>query len=60
MTELFDLFVNVTKESVARPMTNEHDEIDWTSPNEHGHIRSQLDGVCPNFIGFDVEYVFTN
>jgi hypothetical protein len=50
--ELLDLAMNVVKEGVAEPMSDQHDHEYMYASQVHGHCGSGSNGMCSNFICF--------
>jgi hypothetical protein len=50
--ELLDLAMNVVKEGVAGPMSDQHDHEYMYASQVHGHCGCGSNGMCSNFISF--------
>ena len=57
MIELLDLLADVSKECIAGPASNHHDEEDGATSEEHGHGCTRADGVCADLVRCNVECV---
>lgn len=51
VAELFDLFANITEESITGPVTDEHDCVNGDFIQVHDHCGPRSDGVGANVLG---------
>ena len=60
VAELFHLTTYVSKKSVTRPSSNDHDSIDGNIVQVHGHRCSAADGVCTDVSYLESKPIFAD